>query len=131
MNKLCLPFYYNVCHFPLHNVFKTNFIFLYYVFFVHRNAWVYISQNFLMSLLCTSAFQDVFWSLFLQEVSLCQLMCDAKLWYTLHFVAASCSHKVQVCITVRHEIVWLISTSVLKGTAVSIFCICDGGSSSY
>jgi hypothetical protein len=53
-------FNYNMCHFYLYDLFKTNFIFLYSVCFVQRSACGYISQNNVISILCTSAFQVVF-----------------------------------------------------------------------
>jgi len=46
----------NVCHFSLYELFKTNFIFLYQVFFVQRSACGCISQNNVILLLCASAF---------------------------------------------------------------------------
>ena len=52
-------FYYNTYHFHLNKVFKTNFVFLFHVFFVHRSAFHYIYQNVVISLLCTSAFPVV------------------------------------------------------------------------
>ena len=53
-------FGYKMCHFSLCEVFKTNFLFLYCVFFVQRSACGCISQNIVISLLCTSAYQVVF-----------------------------------------------------------------------
>jgi hypothetical protein len=50
----------NMCHFPLNEVFKTNFIFLYHVFFVQRSAYGYMSQNVVILLLCSNTFQVVF-----------------------------------------------------------------------